>query len=185
MKRLIIGCAALAASVAVAEPSGDRPDDRHAWAVHDVNRPDPVKITVPENGVPSDALVLFDGTAESVAKNWRGRDGKASKWTVKDGTFVCAPGSGPAVTAEAFADCQLHIEWKTPVDDVEGWGNSGVIFTGSGRFTSWTAQAWRSSGRSPDGSATATDAASAAQPRIRRFMRAPPSANPSGAPRPA
>ncbi|MDO5318355.1 MAG: DUF1080 domain-containing protein [bacterium] len=130
MKKLTWTCAALAACAVFAEPSGDRPDARHAWAVHDVNRPDPVKITVLQNGIPSDAIVLFDGTAESVRKNWRSRAGEASKWTVKDGTFVCAPGSGPAVTAEKFADCQLHIEWKTPVDDVEGWGNSGVIFMG-------------------------------------------------------
>ncbi|MGN0847726.1 MAG: DUF1080 domain-containing protein [Kiritimatiellia bacterium] len=130
MKKILVACAVLAAGVVVAEPSGDRPDDRHAWAVHDVNRPDPVKIDVPESGVPSDAIRLFDGTAESVKANWRSRAGEASKWTVKDGAFVCAPGSGPAVTAESFADCQLHIEWKTPVDDVEGWGNSGVIFMG-------------------------------------------------------
>ena len=109
------------------EPSGDRPDATHAWAVHDVNRPDPVKITVPQGGVPSDAIVLFDGTAESIARNWRDKEGGPCKWKVEDGTFVCVPGSGGAFTAEKFGDCQLHVEWKTPVDDVEGWGNSGVI----------------------------------------------------------
>ena len=49
--------------VAFAEPSGDRPDMRHAWSVHDVNRPDPVKVTADEGKPPSDAIVLFDGTA--------------------------------------------------------------------------------------------------------------------------
>ena len=130
MRKTFAVCAALAASVAVAEPSGDRPDPTHAWSVHDVNRPDPVKITVPENGVPSDAIVLFDGTAESVVRNWRDKKGGPSKWIVKDGTFICTPGSGSAMTAEEFGDCQLHVEWKTPVDDVEGWGNSGVILMG-------------------------------------------------------
>ena len=38
--------AACSASVSLAEPSGDRPNATHAWAVHDVNRPDPVKIEV-------------------------------------------------------------------------------------------------------------------------------------------
>ena len=109
------------------EPSGDRPDATHAWAVHDVNRPDPVKITVPQGGIPSDAIVLFDGTAESIARNWRDKEGGPCKWKVEDGAFVCVPGSGGAFTAEKFGDCQLHVEWKTPVDDVEGWGNSGVI----------------------------------------------------------
>ena len=131
MKRMSMTGAALIALVAAAEPSGDRPDERHAWAVHDVNRPDPAKVEVAENGIPSDATVLFDGTDESVRKNWRSHDGQPSKWSVKDGTFVCVPGSGPAVTAEKFADCQLHVEWKTPVDDAEGWGNSGVIFMGA------------------------------------------------------
>ena len=130
MKHLVFSLAAAAALAVLAEPSGDRPDATHAWAVHDVNRPDPVKVTVPGNGIPSDAIVLFDGTAESVRKNWRGGNGAATKWTVKDGLFVCTPGSGAAATAEKFADCQIHVEWKTPVDDVEGWGNSGVILMG-------------------------------------------------------
>ncbi len=130
MKRAtILGAAALVAAAVWAEPSGDRPDARHAWAVHDVNRPDPVKITADEGKVPSDAIVLFDGTAESVAKNWGDGKGGPSKWVMKNGEFVCVPGSGPARTKEKFADCQLHIEWKTPLDDNDGgYGNSGVLF---------------------------------------------------------
>ena len=120
---------AAVALVAGAEPSGDRPDARHAWAVHDVNRPNPPVVTVPEGGIPSDAIVLFDGTEASVAKHWRGNDGP-TKWKVENGTFVCTPGSGSALTAEKFGDCQLHIEFMTPKDDLYGWGNSGVIFMG-------------------------------------------------------
>ena len=131
MKRIAFAAASVAAFAVFAEPSGDRPDAEHAWAVHDVNRPDPVKVEVPQGGIPSDAIVLFDGTAESVKRNWRSADGSDSKWTVKDGEFVCTPGSGGAVTREDFADCQLHVEWKTPVDDVEGWGNSGVYLMGA------------------------------------------------------
>jgi len=115
---------------AVAEPSGDRPDERHAWAVHDVNRPDPVKVAVEPGKPPSDAIILFDGTEESVKKNWRGKNGEPTKWIVRDGEFICTPGSGGAYTAESFADIQLHIEWKTPMDDLYGWGNSGVILMG-------------------------------------------------------
>ena len=77
MKRLnwlAVGCVC-AAGAAFAEPSGDRPNAFHAWSVHDVNRPDPVKVEVGEDGVPSDAIVLFDGTEASVAKNWRGKGG--------------------------------------------------------------------------------------------------------------
>lgn len=132
MKRLnllAVGCVC-AAGAAFAEPSGDRPDAFHAWSVHDVNRPDPVKVEVGRDGVPSDAIVLFDGTEASVAKNWRGKDGSPTKWTVRDGTFVCTPGSGSAATAERFGDCQLHVEFMTPKDDLYGWGNSGVLFMG-------------------------------------------------------
>lgn len=123
--------AAGAAMFAAAEPSGDRPDAAHAWAVHDVNRPDPVKVEAIPGRPPSDAIVLFDGTEESVRRNWRDRAGNPVKWIVKDGEFICTPGSGSAATAEKFSDCQLHVEWKTPVGDTTGWGNSGVIFLGN------------------------------------------------------
>lgn len=129
-KTTILSSLAVITANAFAEPSGDRPDDSHAWAVHDANRPDPVKVESVEGRPPSDAIVLFDGTDESIRKNWRDRKGTPSKWTVKDGEFICTPGSGGAYTSRDFADCQLHIEWKTPFDDLEGWGNSGVLFFG-------------------------------------------------------
>ena len=129
-KSAILGVMASAAMLLTAEPSGDRPNDSHAWAVHDVNRPDPVKVAAAPGKPPSDAIVLFDGTEESIARNWRDGKGNPTKWTVKDGAFVCTPGSGGAFTAEEFGDCQLHVEWKTPKDDLYGWGNSGVIFMG-------------------------------------------------------
>ena len=129
-KRMMAALAAGAAMVAVAEPSGERPNATHAWAVHDVNRPDPVRVATPPGRPPSDAVVLFDGTEESVKKNWCASAGKPTKWTVKNGEFVCTPGSGSVRTVEDFADCQIHIEWKTPKDDLYGWGNSGVVLMG-------------------------------------------------------
>ena len=129
MKRAVLGAWCLVlGGVAFAEPSGDRPDARHAWSVHDVNRPDPAKITADEGKVPSDAIILFDGTAESVARNWCDRAGEPTKWKMEDGRFVCVPSSGPACTREKFADCQLHVEWMTPTNDPGGYGNSGVLF---------------------------------------------------------
>ncbi len=130
MKRNLVFLVAVVGLSVQAEPSGDRPDSRHAWAVHDVNRPDPVKIEAKEGAVPSDAIVLFDGSAESAARHWRAADGGETKWTVVDGAFVCTPGSGFAVTKETFEDIQLHIEWKAPKDDLYGWGNSGVYVGG-------------------------------------------------------
>ena len=120
-------CLVLAAGALVAAPTGDRPDARHAWAVHDDHRPQAPKIEAPEGGIPSDAMVLFDGTAESVAKNWCDSKGNPTKWIMKDGLFVCTPGSGGAFTREEFADCQLHVEFRIPDPPGAGHGNSGVI----------------------------------------------------------
>ena len=128
VKLLFLGVAALASSVVLATPGGARPDARHAWAVHDEHRPNPPQVLTPEGRPPSDAIVLFDGTAESVERNWCARDGGKSRWKVDAGSFVCVPRSGTVRTAEEFGDCQLHVEWRT-TDDAEG-GNSGVYLMG-------------------------------------------------------
>lgn len=127
MKTTTLAAAILAAGTLAAAPTGDRPDARHAWAVHDDHRPQPEKIEVPKSGIPSDATVLFDGTAESVARNWCDANGQPVKWIMKDGLFICTPGSGGAFTREHFGDCQLHVEFRIPDPPGAGRGNSGVI----------------------------------------------------------
>ena len=122
---------AMAAATAVtfatyAGPNGDRPDARHAWAVHDDNRPNPVEISAEEGQVPSDAIVLFDGTQESVDKHWCDKKGNPTKWIVKDGLFYCVPKSGMAYARDQIADCQLHVEFMVPNPPGEGLGNTGV-----------------------------------------------------------
>ena len=62
-KHLTVGILA-APVVALAGLYGDTPDAKHAWAVHDWNRPKPAKVEVDAKGIPSDAVVLFDGTKE-------------------------------------------------------------------------------------------------------------------------
>jgi 3-keto-disaccharide hydrolase len=79
---------------------------------------------------PSDAVVLFDGKGLGA---WRSADGSAAKWQVRDGYMEVVPGTGEIVTADAFGDCQLHIEWATPsIVKGEGQerGNSGVFLMG-------------------------------------------------------
>jgi len=79
---------------------------------------------------PSDALVLFDGKGLGA---WRSADGSTAKWQVRDGYMEVTPGTGEIVTADAFGDCQLHIEWATPsIVKGEGQerGNSGVFLMG-------------------------------------------------------
>ncbi|MBQ7189634.1 MAG: DUF1080 domain-containing protein [Kiritimatiellae bacterium] len=110
---------------------GDTPDAKHAWAVHDFNRPYPKQVETPAGKPPSDAIVLFDGTQKSVDENWCDDRGNPTKWRVKDGLFVCVPRSGMACTKRAFGDAQLHVEWMSPVADAQKHGqlggNSGVF----------------------------------------------------------
>ena len=120
---------------------GDPPDATHAWAIHDMNRAQPPRV---EPGTfssqeqpgkpPSDAIVLFDGSAAAIA-NWEADKTPAepTKWEVKDSVFQCVPGSGYVRTKEQFSDCQLHIEWSAPSEvkgDSQGRGNSGIFLMG-------------------------------------------------------
>lgn len=119
---------------------GDPPDASHPWAIHDMNRPQPVRV---EPGTfssqekpgqpPSDAIVLFDGTEAAIA-NWiSDKNGEPTKWIVKDGVLQCVPGSGYVRTKDEWSDCQLHVEWSAPTEvkgDSQGRGNSGVFLMG-------------------------------------------------------
>ena len=114
---------------------GDVPDSKHAWAVHDRNRPNPVKISAEPGKAPSDATVLFDGTEESFNKNWtHKRNNRKTDWVVRDGAIESVKGAGYLQTKASFGDCQLHIEWASPVkvEGVgQGRGNSGIFLMGS------------------------------------------------------
>ena len=122
----VAAAAALVSLTVSAGPNGDRPDARHAWAVHDDNRPNPVEISAEEGAVPSDAIVLFDGTQKSVDEHWCDAKGNPTKWIVKDGLFYCVPKSGMAYAKDKIADCQLHVEFMVPNPPGEGLGNTGV-----------------------------------------------------------
>ena len=62
MSKLVFAVAAVLPAAVLAGIYGDTPDAKHAWAVHDYNRPKPAKVSVcPKTGIPSDAIVLFDG----------------------------------------------------------------------------------------------------------------------------
>ena len=79
---------------------------------------------------PSDAIVLFDGSGESVKKNWTDTQGNPSQWNVVDGALESVKKAGYIQTKESFGSCQLHIEWAAPANvsgDGQGRGNSGVF----------------------------------------------------------
>jgi hypothetical protein len=109
----LAACSAAALSAGAAL-YGDPPDERHAWAVHDMNRPRPAVVTpgAAPGQPPSDAVILLDGKSLDA---WESdKDGSPCAWK--------------------FGDCQLHIEWRTPdvVDGTsQGRGNSGVFLMGT------------------------------------------------------
>ncbi len=102
-----------------------------------VHETDPAKqplpdIVTPGNescDAPSDAIVLFDGSAESF-KNWTDTKGRETKWILKDRVMEPTKKSGLIQTKQEFGSCQLHIEWATPENvkgNGQGRGNSGVF----------------------------------------------------------
>ena len=144
MNRLTVaGAAMIAAGSAFAGLYGDTPDAKHAWAVHDYNRPKPHKVTPADKpgNPPSDAVVLFDGTKESLDRNWCDEKGNPTQWKHSDeGFFYCVPGwkNGGDIRSRAeFGDCQLHIEYRHDPNNMitnhgpQMRGNSGVFFMGA------------------------------------------------------
>lgn len=107
------------------------------WAIHDLNRPQPPIVhpgaaSTPESPgrPPSDAIVLFDGKDLS---QWQIGSGEPAKWKVENGYMEVAPRAGSILTRRGFGDCQLHLEWATPLvvkGEGQGRGNSGVLLMG-------------------------------------------------------
>jgi Domain of Unknown Function (DUF1080) len=107
------------------------------WHVHDGDRPLPPIVTpatastqLEPGRPPSDAVVLFDGTDLS---HWNGRRGRPAAWKIVEGALVIAPNTGEIVSKVEFGDCQLHLEFASPVPPRgrdQGRGNSGVMFFG-------------------------------------------------------
>ena len=143
--KMVVAALSLAAPVfaMAADLYGDLPDSKHAWSVHDMNRPKPSRVTPAAKcgGAPSDAVVLFDGTKESFEKNWCDKKGDPSKWSYSDeGYFFTKPGwtnGGNIFTRAKFGDCQLHIEYRHDPNNLyadkgaQMRGNSGVFIMGS------------------------------------------------------
>ena len=92
--------------------------------------PQPTVIDPGGPGVPpSDAIVLFDGKDLS---KFRGEKQTEPTWKLHDGVMESTPPGG-IFSKEEFADCQVHVEFATPVNvkgDGQGRGNSGVYLMG-------------------------------------------------------
>ena len=88
----------------------------------------PKVVNALEGKVPSDAVVLFDGTDLS---EWTNIEGNPSKWIVSNGAMTV--NEGGIMTRKEFGDMQLHIEFATPAEgkgEGQDRGNSGVYLNG-------------------------------------------------------
>ena len=91
--------------------------------------PQPPVVSAPEGKVPSDAIILFDGSSGLIA--WSDIKGEPSKWIVRDGAMIV--NEGGIRTRGEFGDIQLHIEFATPTPpegEGQGRGNSGIYLAG-------------------------------------------------------
>lgn len=90
-------------------------------------RPVPKQITFDHQKVPSDAIVIFDGTQVSALQH---QDGSNISWEVDKGVLTVKPDAGDIQTKESFCDAQFHIEWRAPLERYgksnQHWGNSGL-----------------------------------------------------------
>ena len=89
------------------------------------------RVITPGTGTkpPSDAIVLFNGTG--LSEFITAKDSSAVQWTLnKDSSMTVKPNAGNIQTRREFGDCQLHVEFATPVvvkGEGQGRGNSGIF----------------------------------------------------------
>jgi hypothetical protein len=109
------------------------------YAVHDKERSNPPVITPAEQlgQPPSDAIVLFDGSRDTLDSEWVSERlfGGNVPWTIENGYMEESKNSGGICTKKTFGNCQLHVEWCTPegVDPKitdQKRSNSGVFLMG-------------------------------------------------------
>lgn len=115
----------LALSVTSMAQTKFKPEDTEFYS------PKPPVVTL-KNQVPSDAIVLFDGTN---LDQWVSRNNpeQPADWTVESGVLTVKPKTGDIQTKQVFEDFQLHIEWKSPEvikGQGQGRGNSGIFLQG-------------------------------------------------------
>lgn len=124
---LLVTSAAAAESTALATTADNLPPP----ALTEVWQPVPAVVTAPAGGIPSDAIVLFDGKSLDA---WQSvKTGGPAPWKREGDAMVVEPKTGYIRTRAAFGDLQLHLEFRTPdvvTGNGQGRGNGGVFFMG-------------------------------------------------------
>lgn len=105
---------------------GNEPTEPEATEFYE---PVPPKVTLGPNGVPSDAIVLFDGSG---FEEWVSAiDSTDVQWHLNDdGSMTVKDKTGDIQTKRNFGSVQLHVEWKSPAEvqrEGQNRGNSGVF----------------------------------------------------------
>ncbi len=82
-----------------------------------------------KNGIPSDAIVLFDGKHFD---HWvHAKDSRPVEWVLnEDGSTTVKDKSGDIKTNQVFGSVQLHIEWRSSPEHKgsgQNRGNSGIF----------------------------------------------------------
>jgi len=126
----ILVCLRLFASSFAAEQRTPPP-----YTLTEVWSPIPPAVATPTGGIPSDAIVLFDGkNLDAWEPAWPG----GHPWKIEDGAMVIVPTPAPnppcdQQTKRAFGDVQLHLEFRLPADargEGQNRSNTGVFFMG-------------------------------------------------------
>ncbi len=100
------------------------PKETEVW------EPEPSKLSFNQADVPSDAIVLFDGTNLDAWQSAREEGGPANWILNEDGSMTVRDKAGDIQTKENFGSVQLHIEWRNPAEaraEGQNRGNSGIF----------------------------------------------------------
>lgn len=109
-----------------AQDKGSEPTKPEATEIYE---PVPPRVIVADDGIPSDAVVLFDGSG---FEEWVStKDSTSVQWYLNDdGSMTVKDKAGDIQTKRNFGSVQLHVEWKSPAEvqrDGQNRGNSGVF----------------------------------------------------------
>lgn len=100
-----------------------KPEETEVW------EPIPLKVSINESGIPSDAIVLFDG---SNFDHWiHSKDSTDVQWDLNaDGSMTVKDKTGDIQTKRNFGSVQLHLEWRSNPNNKatnQNRSNSGVF----------------------------------------------------------
>ncbi|MEQ8240259.1 MAG: DUF1080 domain-containing protein [Cyclobacteriaceae bacterium] len=136
----------------IPKPDWDELQKTKPWEQTELNKEIPIVTPGELNKPPSDAVILYNGSALS---NWQkpqfdfpvSMEGfkvmipqmKSTyknppvSWKSDKGVMTVEPGAGAIATKKAFGDIQLHIEWFAPIVEGksgQGYSNSGIFLMG-------------------------------------------------------